>query len=113
MTRPDSEGGGERAARSLHKLSLSTFRKASPVPVPKETTQAKTTLIQDRSYLEALGLKVGEAVSRALVQSSTGVAAGEILNGKGPIPAGRGRALGALITASVFFLLHTNDFDLT
>ena len=99
MIRSDSEGGAERVARPLHKLSLSTFRKASPAAVPKETTQAKTTLIQDRSYLEALGLKVGEAVSKALVHPSTGVAAGDILNGKGPIPAGRGRALGALIAA--------------
>ena len=113
MTRSESEGGGERATRSLHKLSLSNFRKASPAPVPKDTTPAKTTLIQDGSYLEALGLKIGEAVSKALVQPATGVVAGNILNGKGPIPAGRGRALGALITAYVFSSLLFHSFFLT
>ena len=59
--------------------------------------------MQDGSYLEALSLKLSEAVSKALAQPSG--PAGELLGGRRPIPAGRGQALGLLIASYVFF--HT------
>ena len=61
--------------------------------------------MQDGSYLEALSLKLSEAVSKALAQPSGPAPAGELLGGRRPIPAGRGQALGLLIASYVFF--HT------
>ncbi|KAG5220078.1 Adaptin-N domain-containing protein [Salix suchowensis] len=99
-SRPDSGIGFDRTPRPLHKLSLSTFRKASPAPVaPKSPTKPPSTLVQDGSYLEMLSLKLSEAVSKALAQPLGPAVPMELVGGKRPIPAGRGRALGALITS--------------
>lgn len=98
-SRPDSGIGFDRTARPLNKLSLSTFRRASPAPSPAATPAPMTTLTQDGSYLEMLSLKLSEAVSKALAQPSGPAAAHEQVSGRRPIPAGRGRALGALIAS--------------
>ena len=87
----------ERAARPLSKLSLSTFRRPSASPAAGLTPS--TTVIQDGSFMEVLGLKLSEAVSKALAQPSGPGAPGEMLGGRRPIPPGRGRALGALIVS--------------
>jgi hypothetical protein len=58
-----------------------------PAPVP-----------QDASYLEMLGLKLSEAVTRALAQP-VGPPANDLVYGKKPIPPGRGLALGGVIAA--------------
>lgn len=97
-SRPDSGLGFERSARPLNKLSLSTFRRASPAPTPV-ATPTPLTLVQDGSYLETLSLKLSEAVSKSFVQPTGPAAANELVNGKRPVPAGRGRALGALIAS--------------
>ena len=66
---------------------------------------ATTTLVQDGTYLDALGLKIGEAVSKALFlpnNSGLGVGSGgDTLNGKRALPAGRGRALAEMIAGYV------------
>lgn len=93
------ESGADRPSRPLTKLSLAHFsRKPSPAPAAKTSP---TPLVQDGSYLESLGLKLSEAIAKALAQPQNGVGAGDVLNGKRPIPAGRGRALGELIAACV------------
>lgn len=93
----DSEFPAERAARPTSKLSLTSFRKPSPSPL---LPTAQAMFVQDGSYLEALGLRLSEAVTRALVQptAASGTNPAEVLSGKRPIPAGRGRALGSVIT---------------
>lgn len=58
--------------------------------------------MQDGSYLQALSLKLSEAVSKAMVQPTVPVPVGELVGGRRPIPAGRGRALGLLIASCVF-----------
>lgn len=90
--------GSERAARPLNMLSLSTFRRASPAPIPV-VTPAPVTLVQDGSYLETLSLKLSEAVSKVFAQPSGPAAANDQVAGKRPVPAGRGHALGALIAS--------------
>ncbi|KAI5123678.1 hypothetical protein M0805_001706 [Coniferiporia weirii] len=88
-----------RPARPLTKLALTHFsKKTSPAPSRSVTP---STLVQDGSYLESLSLKLSEAVTKALAQPSGAVATGEILSGKRPIPAGRGRALGELIASEL------------
>ncbi|KAG9316701.1 hypothetical protein JVU11DRAFT_2761 [Chiua virens] len=64
----------------------------SPTPAP---------LVQDGSYLEALGQRLNEAVSKALAQPSGPALPNELVGGRRPIPTGRGRALGALITSEL------------
>lgn len=88
----------ERPARPLTKLSsLTNFnRKPSPAPVP---TPTQATLTHDGSYLDALSLKLNEAASKALSQPVSAVATPDTLGGKRPIPVGRGRILGELISA--------------
>ena len=98
--RPDSGIGFERTAHPLNRLSLSTFRRASPAPTPT-AIPVLPTLVQDGSYLEMLNLKLSEAVSKAFVQPSGPATANELVCGKRPVPAGRGRALGALIASCV------------
>ncbi|KAI0645964.1 hypothetical protein C8Q79DRAFT_910078 [Trametes meyenii] len=88
----------ERAARPLSKLSLSNFRRPSPSPV---TGPAPSTVVQDGSFMEVLGLKLSEAVSKALAQPAGPAPPGELLAGRRPIPVGRGRTLGALIVSEV------------
>jgi hypothetical protein len=89
-------GLSERPTRALNKLSLSTLRRPSPASIPAQPTP---TLIQDGTYLEALSLKLSEAVSKAFAQPSGAGAPNEQLAGRRPIPAGRGRALGMLIAS--------------
>lgn len=88
--------GIDRTPRPLSKLSLSNFRRSSPSPAP---ASALMTVTQDGSYTEVLSLKFSEAVSKALAQPSGPGAPHELLNGRRPIPAGRGRALGALLAS--------------
>ncbi|KDQ57653.1 hypothetical protein JAAARDRAFT_35342 [Jaapia argillacea MUCL 33604] len=96
---PDSTIGlSDRGARPRNKLSLATFKRTpSLTPAPCPTA----TLVQDGSYLEALSLKLSEAVSRALVHPTTPAVPGDFLGGRRPIPAGRGRALGELIASEI------------
>lgn len=90
----------ERTARPLSKLSLSNFRRASPSPAAG-LPLSPVTVIQDGSYLEVLSLKLNEAVSKALAQPNGPAALHEQLAGRRPIPAGRGRALGAVVASEV------------
>lgn len=57
------------------------------------------TLVQDGTYLESLSLKLSEAVSKALAAPPAPQTANDQIGGKRPVPAGRGRALGALIAS--------------
>ncbi|KAL1747070.1 hypothetical protein HDZ31DRAFT_80767 [Schizophyllum fasciatum] len=100
-SRPDSAGGLERVARPLNKLSsFSALRKPSPAPVSKESSPA-STLVQDGSYMEMLSLKLSESVSKALAQPAGPATAAEQLNGRRPIPHGRGTTLGNLIASEI------------
>jgi hypothetical protein len=82
------------------KLSLGTYRRSSlSVSHPAVIT---VPLVQDASYLEMLGLKLNDAVSKSLIHPTAPTTAAatitaELLGGRLPIPAGRGKALGALI----------------
>jgi hypothetical protein len=87
-------------SRPLNKLSLTGFRRGSPAPSP--TSNPAAPLVQDGSYLEMLGLKLSEAVSKALAQPTAPAATNDLVAGRRPIPAGRGHALGALIASWVF-----------
>ncbi|KAG2146466.1 uncharacterized protein EDB93DRAFT_1086371 [Suillus bovinus] len=89
----------ERTSRPLTKLSFSSFKRPSsstPIPSPPPTL-----LVQDGSYLQALSLKLSEAVSKAMMQPTGPALVGELLGGRRPIPAGRGRALGLLIASEL------------
>lgn len=87
----------------LTRLSLSSKRRPSVAPSPPPTP----TLVQDGSYLEALALKLSNAVSKAIAQPTGTPAPGEIVwNGKRALPKGRGSALGALIGSCVCRLLN-------
>ncbi|KAK0459158.1 uncharacterized protein EV420DRAFT_1538624 [Desarmillaria tabescens] len=100
-SRPDSDVSFERS-RPLTRLSLTTFRRPSPAPAPEPArAPTATTLVQDGSYLEILSLKLSEAVSRAVAQPSGPPAVHELVSGRRPIPAGRGRALGSLIASEL------------
>lgn len=90
--------GIDRAARPLSKLSLASFRRPSPSPASM-TVVPPSTVVQDGSFMEVLGLKLSEAVSKALAQPAGPAAPGESLAGRRPIPSGRGRALGLLIVS--------------
>ncbi|KAL6310406.1 hypothetical protein BKA93DRAFT_721688 [Sparassis latifolia] len=90
----------DRTARPLSKLSLSTFRRASP-SLATGLTSLPLTVAQDGSYLEVVGLKLSEAVTKALAQPSGPAAPHEQLGSRRPIPAGRGRTLGALIASEM------------
>ncbi|KZS98363.1 hypothetical protein SISNIDRAFT_492681 [Sistotremastrum niveocremeum HHB9708] len=92
LSRPSSGG-------PLKRLSISTIRGKSPARPPLNPVPA--TLVQDGSYLEALGLKLSEAVSRAVAAPPQGTQAGESFNGRKAIPPGRGKALGALIASEL------------
>lgn len=92
----DSAQALERS-RPLSKLSLSGFRRASPTPAPNNLPPVP--LVQDGSYLEVLGLKLSEAVSKALAQPAGPAATNEQLGSRRPLPSGRGRTLGAFIAA--------------
>lgn len=98
LSRSDSGVGLDRVART--KLSLTTFRRPSPAPAASPP-MASVPLVQDGSYLEMLGLKLSEAVSKAFSQPTGPPAVNEQVAGRRPIPAGRGHALGALIASCV------------
>ncbi|KAF7321430.1 Adaptin-N domain-containing protein [Mycena kentingensis (nom. inval.)] len=55
----------------------------------------------DGSYLNSLALKLSEAVSRALAQPTGPSVANDVVGGKRPIPAGRGKAFGAVIASEL------------
>ena len=96
LTPQASEGANaERAPRSIARLSLSGFRRLPPTR-SMSLSQAAST-IQDGSYLQVLSLKLSEGVSKALAQPVGAATASECLNGRRPIPAGRGREFGYLI----------------
>ncbi|KAF8577998.1 hypothetical protein K439DRAFT_507100 [Ramaria rubella] len=89
MARSSSKG-------ALNRLALTSRKR--PVSAPTPLIPPIPTLVQDGSYLEALSLKLSEAVSKALAQPTGAPAPGEVtLNGKRALPKGRGSALGALI----------------
>ena len=85
----------DRAPRSIAKLSLSGFKRTSP-PRSMSCSQV-ATVIQDGSYLQVLSLKFSEGVSKALAQPVGHATATDSLNGRRPIPAGRGREFGSLV----------------
>lgn len=90
--RQDVAAAPDRAPRPLSKLSLANFKRtASPL------SRAQTALVQDGSYMEVLGLRLSEAVSKALAHPPGPGAPSELLGGRRPIPAGRGRVLGDFI----------------
>lgn len=85
-------------ARPMTKLSSLTFSRR-PSPSPALSATPAPAIVQDGSYLEVLSLKLSEIVSKSLMSPLAPAAAGsnDVLNGRRPIPAGRGLALGALI----------------
>ncbi|KAI0305734.1 hypothetical protein B0F90DRAFT_1624671 [Multifurca ochricompacta] len=85
----------DRAPRSIARLSLAGFKK--PSPAPSTSLSQAAAIIQDGSYLQVLSLKLSEGVSKALAQPAGPAPVNESLNGKRPVPAGRGRAFGSLI----------------
>ncbi|KZP34235.1 hypothetical protein FIBSPDRAFT_809321 [Athelia psychrophila] len=95
-----SMGPPDRIPRPQHKLSLNAFRRASPAPSPAPV-MTPITLVQDGSYLESLSLKLSEAVSKALASPLAQTTSNDQVSGKRPVPAGRGRALGALIASEL------------
>ncbi|THH16186.1 hypothetical protein EW146_g4412 [Bondarzewia mesenterica] len=96
-SRSDPSAPADRASRSNHKLSLTSFRRPASAPLPSPAA----AIVQDGSYLEVLSLKLSEAVSKALAQPTGPAAVQEQVNGKRPIPAGRGHAVGALIATEL------------
>ncbi|KIP05596.1 hypothetical protein PHLGIDRAFT_108056, partial [Phlebiopsis gigantea 11061_1 CR5-6] len=83
-------------ARPISKLSFSNFKRtASPL------TRPSSTLVHDGSYMEVLSLKLSEAITKALAQPPGPGTPVELLGGRRPIPAGRGRALGELIASEI------------
>eukprot|EP00918_Siedleckia_nematoides_P071639 GHVU01156464.1.p1 GENE.GHVU01156464.1~~GHVU01156464.1.p1 ORF type:complete len:530 (-),score=29.16 GHVU01156464.1:145-1734(-) len=93
--RPEPVAVNDRA-RPMSKLSFSNFKRtASPL------TQPPSTLVHDGSYMEILSLRLSEAISKALAQPSGPGVPSELLSGRRPIPAGRGRALGDLIASEI------------
>ncbi|KAH7909975.1 hypothetical protein BJ138DRAFT_1114532 [Hygrophoropsis aurantiaca] len=101
LTRNDSGLSMERSTRPLNKLSFSGFRRPSPMVSSPAPAPTPVLLVQDGSYLEALSLKLSEAVSKALSQPLGSAGSNEIVGGKRPIPPGRGHAFGALITSEL------------
>ncbi len=83
------------APRSMARLSLAGFRKLPPTRSMSLSQAASTT--QDGSYLQVLGLKLSEGVSKALAQPVGTATASDCLNGRRPVPPGRGREFGSLI----------------
>jgi hypothetical protein len=99
----DGANPAEKAPRSITRLStLAGFRKLPPTR-SMSLSQAAST-IQDGSYLQVLSLKLSEGVSKALAQPVGTATTSECLNGRRPIPAGRGREFGSLIAMYVAHL---------
>lgn len=101
--RPEINVTTEKAAKSLNKFALGNLRRSSP---PASAPSGPTPLVQDGSYLEMLGLKFSEAVSKALAQPPGPGLPNELVSGKRSIPQGRGRALGALISLELLASQH-------
>ncbi|KAH7108459.1 hypothetical protein BKA62DRAFT_609801 [Auriculariales sp. MPI-PUGE-AT-0066] len=82
--------------------SLTAFKRANS-PAPVQVSSAPPTLIQDGSYLQALGLKLSEAVTKALALPTcpVGIMSEFVVDGKGPLPSGRGRCLGSMIASEL------------
>ena len=97
VSRQETPVAADRA-RSLSKLTLSTFRRPSPSPASSQAPP-HSTVVQDGSFMEVLSLKLSEAVSKALAQPPGPGVPGEVLAGRRPIPTGRGRTLGSLIVS--------------
>ena len=95
-TPPDSSVVIDRA-RPLIRVPFN-LRYSSLTPA---VSPSRAPLIQDGSYLDALDLRLNEAVSKALAHPSGPSLPSELVGGRRPIPVGRGRALGALITSYV------------
>lgn len=97
--RSDAVIPADKASRSIPKLSLTGFKKPSSTsPVPP--SQA-ATIVQDGSYLQVLSLKLSEGISKALAQPAGPAPANESLNGRRPIPPGRGRTFASLIAVEL------------
>lgn len=101
---PDLNQTADPLARGRVKTlsSLTPFKRAmSPAP-PHQAPPPAPTLVQDGSYMQALGLKLSEAVAKAVAQPVGPPAPGEpVVDGKRPLPPGRGKALGALIASEL------------
>ena len=103
-------------ANSTHTYSttfsrIQTFaklRRPSPPTTPAPSPTPPPT-VQDGSYLQTLGLKLSEATSRALAPVLGG--GSDSLKGRRPLPPGRGRALGALISRSVIYYWLRSSSD--
>lgn len=96
LSPPDSPLVTERAQRPTNVSP--NLKRPSLTPA---TSPSCAPLIQDGSYLEALDLRLNEAVSKALAHPSGPSVPSELVGGRRPIPTGRGRALGTLIASYV------------
>ncbi|QRW11478.1 hypothetical protein RhiLY_10477 [Ceratobasidium sp. AG-Ba] len=97
------------------KLHLSSaFRRASPSPSPAPTpVPAPTIAGTSSSYLDALALKLSEAAGKTLASPTPAHNSdGLLIEGRRPLPAGRGRALGQLIVSEMNAALATGGCDL-
>lgn len=90
--------------RPLAKLHLpAAFRRASPSPSPAPTPIAHIDKpAVGSNYLNTIALRISEAASKAIapptpIHNSDGL----VIDGRRPLPAGRGRILGQLITAEM------------
>jgi len=93
----DRANPADKAPRSISKLSLGGFRRSASDLARSTTYSQAATVIQDGSYLQVLSLKLSEGVSKALAQPTSPTTATDALNGRRPIPTGRGREFGSLI----------------
>lgn len=87
-------------ASPLTKLYLNHLIR-QPSSQPPSPTPNAAPLVQDGSYLETLSLKLSEAVSKVLAPPNGPPSANEQATAKRCIPAGRGVALGSLITSEL------------
>jgi hypothetical protein len=101
-SRPSSSSGLGRS-HPLNKLSLSNFKRSSPAPT-QPASNPPSPLTQDGSYLESLSLKLSEGVSKAVAPVLHG-SPSELIDGKGPLPVGRGKNLSLLINRCVVIFL--------
>jgi len=95
--RPESSHG--MASFRGTKLSLGNFMRQPSLPTIAPPPPPPAPVPQDASYLEMLGLKLSEAVTRALAQPVGPPTASDLVSGKKPIPPGRGLALGSVIAS--------------
>lgn len=80
--------------------SLTPFHKRVAFTPPPSPKPAQSTIVQDGTYLNTLGLKLNEAATRVLAPANgTGT---DSWKGKKPLQAGRGRQFATLIETLVF-----------